>query len=583
MDTKQNTPAKGQKGIIKKEEQVQEVKAKTHFNLHNRFDLEVIDSKTGEIKQKAYAENIMLNQWWTRQFAPNTCFNYIHFGTGTGDLDPARTSLFTFLGAKSAGSLATTNNFDNGWVSYRKQIQLLETEYVGSELKEVGIGYDATSNHLVTHALLRDMNGNPITITKTNVDIINIYATVFVHWDTAGYGNKFIYEINFTSNTLFRILAGLVAIPTSYWIWYWRGTALIFSIDPANGYPTSIISGIYYRDTIIVTFNAAQKKIISGTKRLAAASGNLLGGIKSISISRDNWGCAEPYIAFNLDASWYEKTSITGESIGTGNGVNTNFNTAFGYIKSGAKVYIDGVETAGVTLNTGLPRYTNQMGETFQFISCTNWITWYDSGQLSFATNSVEMRYSPVNIIYYNPYWEYGISSLSTTIENNKTYIYVSDDMINWTQLLNTGSVPAELRNKKYWRIYSNGDAYQIFCKDLIADTMPQYNIVFATPPGLITGESVGTGDGVTTEFTLAHTPISGSLTVKLDGEATTEYTLDGATITFNTVPAEGVLITADYKYSCTITADYETETIAKDENHVFDFSFEITLGEKTD
>jgi hypothetical protein len=46
----------------------------------------------------------------------------------------------------------------------------------------------------------------------------------------------------------------------------------------------------------------------------------------------------------------------------------------------------------------------------------------------------------------------------------------------------------------------------------------------------------------------------------------------DTTNIHFTTAPVSGALI----------TADYECEVIAKDANHVFDFSFEITLAEKT-
>ncbi len=78
-------------------------------------------------------------------------------------------------------------------------------------------------------------------------------------------------------------------------------------------------------------------------------------------------------------------------------------------------------------------------------------------------------------------------------------------------------------------------------------------------------GEAVGIGDNSTTVFTLAHHPvIVGSETIYLDGNQTTNYTIDygNGTITFDTPPAEGVAITADYEY-VVYTVDYVNGIIA--------------------
>ena len=69
-----------------------------------------------------------------------------------------------------------------------------------------------------------------------------------------------------------------------------------------------------------------------------------------------------------------------------------------------------------------------------------------------------------------------------------------------------------------------------------------------------VTGDSVGTGDGTTTVFTLANqNVVPGSETIYQDGTpvSSSEYTIDDetGTITFNTAPAVGVEITADYTY----------------------------------
>ena len=72
------------------EPKAQKIDAKLNASIHNRFDIEVVDVKTGEIKQRAQAENVICNALWTRLFTPGAYFNYIHYGTGSGT--PAATT-----------------------------------------------------------------------------------------------------------------------------------------------------------------------------------------------------------------------------------------------------------------------------------------------------------------------------------------------------------------------------------------------------------------------------------------------------------------------------------------------------------
>lgn len=65
--------------------------------------------------------------------------------------------------------------------------------------------------------------------------------------------------------------------------------------------------------------------------------------------------------------------------------------------------------------------------------------------------------------------------------------------------------------------------------------------------------ELVGVGDGTTTVFNLAGTPVSGSVHVYVGGfrklgGAGNDYTISGGAITFATAPADGENIVADYR-----------------------------------
>lgn len=492
---------RGQKRPVAK---VPQVKQDVRASIHNRFDVEVVDALTGEIKQKAYAENIVLNALWTRLLAPNTYFNHIHYGTGSGTLAATRTSLFTFLGAKAAGEKTLTYDWDNGWISSRKKIQIAPEEHVGSEFKEVGIGYSATAANLVTHALLKDMNGNTITIVKTDTDVINIYATVFVHWDVTGYGGAKVWE-NALSDFLTVFLVG-DRDSTNYDIAH-------LLVTP-GGLPLSSVSGLKYTQFPVTPTYNVSAKTISISKRLG--------------VNDANWPIrrvfpltqfTRPAVDCEVGGIWYPKTTIVGEAIGTGDGTKTAFKTAHGWIMPGAKVYVDGVEqVSGVTVTTGLPNVKTNFGAQFEYIESTP------------TTDPIALHPEMSNSIigdrtatYYNPFYAYGIVSVYLAAY---TSLYMSSDGSSWiTAASNSGSgtaatvsIAAEHRNKPYIQLRSASGGWR-FYREFTADTLPENDVVFATPP------------------------------------------------------ATGAVV----------TIDYDTESVAKDTNHVFDFALTITLGEKVD
>jgi len=149
--------------------------------LHNRFDIEVKDVTTGEIVQRAQAENIVLDGG-INCICSNSVANAIgvrmYFGKGTGTLSPSRTTLFDPIGYKTTTEVEYVENAPPT-ASYKKSsIVLLPEEFVGETITEVGLANNGTI--LQTHALLEDSEGNPISIgPKTDTQEITIYSTVF--------------------------------------------------------------------------------------------------------------------------------------------------------------------------------------------------------------------------------------------------------------------------------------------------------------------------------------------------------------------------------------------------------------------
>lgn len=520
-----------------------EVKAEMPCSIHNRFDLEVIDTKTGEVKQRAYAENIILAALWTRMFAPNNYFSNIHYGTGTGTLSATRTSLFSFLGYGTpiASEDVARYDYDLRFASLTRKIQLSETTAVGSTLTEVGIGYSSASASLCTHALLKDMNGNTISIAKTDTDVINIYATVFVHWDSQydNGGIEFFPRLpgsrGTTDSNAYSFLGwlwGLGVWSTTYLsVWFNPGVNPNFK---SYGDPAEIAK---YRKAVTATYNASAKTMTITAARAAVADLNQAGGWGSIQVGYSYAGVASStnHVFANGDilcyvgGSWYPGTAMTGEALGTGNGSTKEFRTAFPLI-SNATVRVNGVAVStGVTVDENKPGNLANFGHNFRIIKTevlpyagvNPWGISITPGAGVCDYDSIYQAFhgSPIRMTYYNPYYALGITSMK--ILSSTTTVDASNGNAAWTTLFlgMTGvqAIPAAYQNCKYWRV-SHTEAGDQKCVTCITTSVTADNIHFATAPAV--------GD--------------------------------------------------------VITIDYTTKTIAKDLNHVFDFSMVITLGEKT-
>lgn len=230
---------------------------KTSF--HNRFDIYKTNAETGETVQIAYAQNIVLDAMWTRLCNFTTYFANIHYGTGMGTLSTSRTSLFTHLGTKIATDDVLTRTLPTA--SWRRKIVLNPEDNVGAVLTEIGIAYGSASSQLVTHALLRDMNGNVVSITKTAVDLITIYATVYVTFSTSS--DSMVICGMPDSNPLMNYFIGGSGIGTCY-----------FFMGEMDAVATKFAKGIIYTTTLGNTVgiswiaDVANRKMTTSTPRL---------------------------------------------------------------------------------------------------------------------------------------------------------------------------------------------------------------------------------------------------------------------------------------------------------------------------
>lgn len=505
-------------------------------SIHNRFDIEVIDSTSGQVKDKAYAENVICEQLWTRMFEGSSWNWAIQYGDGTGTPSSSDKSLFSYLGYITSTVHNMEYDYDNDVFVCTKKAVIDEVTAVGKTLTEVGIAYSKTQDSLVTHAMLKDMNGNPVSLKKSDTDIFNIYATVFLHLNMPSEHVRMLgsYRYNKTWRE-YGMLQYFVGLDGK------RNMGLQFTVGTIP-YTTSATF-----KTITPTCDASAHTVTYTADRLAATNWNM-GGLQTFMITYDPryaWG-GTPQMVLDVDPEdgWYGSTPVIGESIGTGDGVTVDFATAFGFAKN-AKVYVDGVE---VHVEVDYVNHALQSRSgTYKGLAEYPILSYFRLlrlPEIGYGNRDGAMSTPPI-VYFDNKFSPFQIREYPAVFENTtyKTHgvkqisgrglsIWVSNDLKNWVTIVDNRSdskintsVPEEYQHYRYW-------AYMCYVNNQITYTQRSIEAV--------------------TNVDLA------SITKNLH---------------LSEAPAEGAVITADYDAVC----------VAKDENHVFDLSIVFKFNEYTE
>lgn len=446
-----------------------------NVNIHNRFDIEVIDSVTGKVKQRAQAFNVICNHFWdyiglsSSSYSEKYACGSIAYGGGKGTPLPSDTALFSQVGSVSTSLYKSGVDRIKGVAYYTVKGTLLETVAVGKTLTEVGfLNYDYPYS-LTTHAMLQDMNGNPLSITKTATDIINIYATVYVHWKPGGYnGAHFVGALD--TNSILNSFVGRRYYDSDNCSMYSKG----------GGEPVlSLDSSIYLAN------DPSTKTLTITMPRLSAANGNGGGfgwvGCGGRYADSHYNGLAYPNFFVNVQGSY----PVKGETVGTGDGQTTEFSTVFD-LPSDATVYVNGeAQTSGVTVKTE-PLSLSPFKYLVQIAGLTG------EGELVLAPKDHYLSYNKT-CYFYNPLHELGLASYGSSDSSTWTRaaFSFSDDMVNWSPKYSSasGTIPSTYRNSKYIRVSgeTSGRDYafdsSVYLK--FPSTITGKNIVFDEPPAV--------------------------------------------------------------------------------------------------
>lgn len=453
---------------------------------------------------------------------------YTFYGSGTGTPSASDTSLFHHEGAVE--NSITENGLDASnrvaWIT--KYIQLSETTAVGVNLTEVGLGYGTASNNLCTHAMLQDMNGNPISILKSNTDIINIYATIYVHWSSDNYFANFTFNAG-DDPDLRKWVFGLGSryAGNSYWIFDLGKEAAMrrntsYNTIAAGYYPLN-----YGNEHMSVSNDVSNKRSTWTFPRIGVNDGNINGGLGCMFIAMNyvfnddhtGTGCM---MFFDLPAI-LGGTDITSEAVGTGDGSTTEYAFKFDY-PSNVTIYKNGVRmSSGYTIkNIPAPGGSGAVGLSghFRVIHPSS-----VAGAVHPSTNMIVYNGTTSALVYtgtvlYNRAYEVGVASLRNA-SGRAFQVYASEDLEAWTKIYDgdtqaTVAIAPEYQYSKYFKVEGegSGDMYDYM------------------------------------EFNCNSS--------------------NGKALMFDTAPANGDVI----------TADYHSPYIAKDADHVFDLSITWQFGE---
>lgn len=298
--------------------------------LHTHYDLVLKNTLTGEIKQTAKAFNTMCIGFFT-----GANFTGPVVQCGSGDKEPTYndTALTKYLFSASFQSGKPIEIIDNSTLKFVNTfVATADSDHVG-EIKEVGIVLDK----LASHALLKDAEGNPISINKTDIDELTITVTAYIK---AATGENYRYLITAESSKFLQTYNNKL-IP--FWeTTTYNGLAIAASTCRANKYIRKYVGNK-------VSFfgqynNTANPK---GSCRIGTDNAN---GYYFNSLTvyyNTNYGGQSDYsplLEIPFPNSLLPAYTVQGISVGTGDGEKTDFEPPIPmWVKDSDKIYINGV------------------------------------------------------------------------------------------------------------------------------------------------------------------------------------------------------------------------------------------------
>lgn len=173
-----------------------------NIKFKNNYRLQHIDTITGETLHDLEFHNVVLDQIIDIVNSPSYYTSFgIAIGNGSGIPSASDTQLFHEI-KKFDGNEVTTKQSkkDNNTLLFSVSVTIPASASEVYDISEVGVCF--RNNILVTHALILDSEGNPITIKKKDTDKIILNCELYVTFESEGIENFSIDDFGFSRGTL---------------------------------------------------------------------------------------------------------------------------------------------------------------------------------------------------------------------------------------------------------------------------------------------------------------------------------------------------------------------------------------------
>lgn len=334
-----------------------QINLQDHIKVVTNYNLKLLRNEV--LLQEVNTHNILTDTFWLGRsgysgYAKGIQSCDIKLGNGSGTPETSDTDLFQPLWQKAKDSTsssyhARTSESNEEWIQLTNKYTFhADTTYVGT-ITECGL-YD-TFRLLCTHALLLDAEGNPISIEKTDLDVLIIEVTI---------------RLYFTENESIKMIR---ADHTPFWthlfsgepqacLHYTNNLEILWSIqdslDDNEMYLNNFSAGDAYEwNSYLSTAicNGKQDIPITTSRELTFDTARLgtdwpITGqhfIKGLRIMRS-------FIIPFPNTDIFPAYNITGMDVGIGDGETTEFICPMNYfVKDTDKIYIDDIlQTRGV-------------------------------------------------------------------------------------------------------------------------------------------------------------------------------------------------------------------------------------------
>ena len=189
-----------------------------NIKFKNNYRLQHIDTITGETLHDLEFHNVVLDQ-----IIDTVIYGHIYptgsnkfgiaIGDGSGTPSASDTQLFheikKFIGGEDVITV-NCNKKDNNTLLFSVSVTIPANASEVYDISEVGVCF--YNNTLVTHALILDSEGNPITVKKKDTDKIILNCELYVTFESEGIENfnidAFVWNSSFSGTLSIQYLFG---------------------------------------------------------------------------------------------------------------------------------------------------------------------------------------------------------------------------------------------------------------------------------------------------------------------------------------------------------------------------------------